>query len=218
MGLKKYKFEKIPSYGNIPVMYKWFKSDTDAIDYDGITNGIIRGNRIYNFYFDNSDGIDLGEGSLLESGLNQDVVIRVEANHTAVAKGNSMVGIPAPLGVIVATAEVGGTIEVFLGGTINHNGDLTLELHTANEAIAEGYALSIGGVPPVPLPVGGVGVSTTATVNPTISTYIKENSNIIVQGDFGATYYKAGCSLAENDNRRAYSALFNYGRGRRAVA
>ncbi len=37
--------------------------DTDAIDYDQITNGIIRNNLIYNFYGDNSDGIDLGEGT-----------------------------------------------------------------------------------------------------------------------------------------------------------
>ncbi|MBU0475770.1 MAG: CotH kinase family protein [Bacteroidetes bacterium] len=37
--------------------------DSDAIDYDQITNGIIRGNKIYNFYGFNSDGIDIGEGS-----------------------------------------------------------------------------------------------------------------------------------------------------------
>jgi parallel beta-helix repeat protein len=37
--------------------------DTDAIDYDGVINGIIRNNRIYGFLGSNSDGIDLGEGS-----------------------------------------------------------------------------------------------------------------------------------------------------------
>ena len=37
--------------------------DTDAIDYDGVKNGIIRNNRIYGFLGSNSDGIDLGEGS-----------------------------------------------------------------------------------------------------------------------------------------------------------
>ena len=37
--------------------------DTDAIDFDGISGGIIRSNRIYNFYGSNSDAIDLGEGS-----------------------------------------------------------------------------------------------------------------------------------------------------------
>lgn len=36
--------------------------DTDAIDFDGVTNGIIRGNRIYAFRGFNSDGIDVGEG------------------------------------------------------------------------------------------------------------------------------------------------------------
>ena len=35
--------------------------DTDAIDYDGVTNGIISGNRIYRFSGPNCDGIDIGE-------------------------------------------------------------------------------------------------------------------------------------------------------------
>ncbi|MDF1699425.1 MAG: CotH kinase family protein [Saprospiraceae bacterium] len=35
--------------------------DTDAIDYDGVTNGKIIGNKIFNFLGFNSDGIDLGE-------------------------------------------------------------------------------------------------------------------------------------------------------------
>ena len=35
--------------------------DTDAIDFDGIHNGVIRNNRIENFFGFNSDGIDLGE-------------------------------------------------------------------------------------------------------------------------------------------------------------
>jgi len=46
--------------------------DTDAIDYDQIDGGIIRNNRIYNFFGINSDGIDLGEGSkniLIENNL-----------------------------------------------------------------------------------------------------------------------------------------------------
>jgi hypothetical protein len=36
--------------------------DTDAIDFDSVTNGIIRGNRIYAFRGFNSDAIDVGEG------------------------------------------------------------------------------------------------------------------------------------------------------------
>lgn len=36
--------------------------DTDAIDFDSVTNGVIRGNRIYAFRGVNSDGIDVGEG------------------------------------------------------------------------------------------------------------------------------------------------------------
>jgi hypothetical protein len=37
--------------------------DTDAIDYDGIDNGIIRNNTIHGFFGFNSDAIDIGEGS-----------------------------------------------------------------------------------------------------------------------------------------------------------
>ncbi|MDG2125230.1 MAG: lamin tail domain-containing protein, partial [Verrucomicrobiales bacterium] len=36
--------------------------DTDAIDFDGVTDGIIRNNRIYAFIGSNSDAIDIGEG------------------------------------------------------------------------------------------------------------------------------------------------------------
>ena len=36
-------------------------TDTDAIDFDGVTDGIIRNNKIHHFYGYNSDGIDLGE-------------------------------------------------------------------------------------------------------------------------------------------------------------
>ena len=37
--------------------------DTDAIDLDNVTNGMVRNNRIYNFLGSNSDGIDIGENS-----------------------------------------------------------------------------------------------------------------------------------------------------------
>jgi parallel beta-helix repeat protein len=37
--------------------------DTDAIDLDGVGYGLVKGNRIYNFFGSNSDGIDLGETS-----------------------------------------------------------------------------------------------------------------------------------------------------------
>ena len=39
------------------------QQDTDAIDFDGVTDGVIRGNWIYGFRGENSDGIDLGEAS-----------------------------------------------------------------------------------------------------------------------------------------------------------
>jgi hypothetical protein len=51
--------------------------DTDGIDYDGVTGGIIRGNRVYDFPSFNSDGIDIGEGSrdlLIEDNIVYDCI------------------------------------------------------------------------------------------------------------------------------------------------
>ncbi len=68
--------------------------DSDAIDYDGISNGIIRGNRIYNFYGDNSDAIDLGEGSkdiLIEGNIIYNISdkgISIGNGSTAIIKRN----------------------------------------------------------------------------------------------------------------------------------
>ena len=51
-----------------------YSFDTDAIDFDGVDGGVIRGNRIYDINGDNSDAIDLGEGS--KNILIQDNLIR----------------------------------------------------------------------------------------------------------------------------------------------
>jgi len=62
--------------------------DSDAIDYDQISNGIIRNNRIYNFYGFNSDAIDLGEGSqniLIEN----NVIYNVDDKGISVGHGST---------------------------------------------------------------------------------------------------------------------------------
>lgn len=52
-------------YGNGQVLNSSFRGnseiDTDAIDFDGVMDGKIIGNKIYNFLGFNSDGIDIGE-------------------------------------------------------------------------------------------------------------------------------------------------------------
>lgn len=79
--------------------------DVDAIDYDNITNGIIRGNRIYNFFGINSDGIDLGEGSsniLIEDNLIYncfDKGISVGQASTAIIKRNIIVNCTQGIGI-----------------------------------------------------------------------------------------------------------------------
>lgn len=79
--------------------------DTDAIDYDQISSGIIRNNKIYNFYGSNSDGIDLGEGSkdiLIENNLIlncSDKGISVGQASTTIIKNNIIVNCAQGVGI-----------------------------------------------------------------------------------------------------------------------
>ena len=133
---------------------------------------------IVNVVADASPNINivLGAGSVLSAGTG-DVVIDIESDNIAQATGGGLSGIPPMVAVVNAHATVGGTINVSLAGTIQHQGNLTLQLHTVNEADATGEALSVG-------PVGGNGVTTDAEVTPTISTFVAPSSNINVTGDF----------------------------------
>ena len=133
---------------------------------------------IINVVADASPNINivLGAGSVLAAGSG-DVVIDIESDNIARATGGGLGGIPPMVAVVNAQAIVGGTINISLAGTIEHQGSLTLQLHTINEAYATGAALSVG-------PVGGTGVTTDAEVTPTISTFVAPSSNINVTGDF----------------------------------
>ncbi|KAA3619367.1 MAG: T9SS C-terminal target domain-containing protein [Calditrichaeota bacterium] len=79
--------------------------DTDAVDYDQIESGIIRGNRIYNFAGTNSDGIDLGEtckNILIENNLIYnctDKGISVGQASTAIVKNNVIVNCGQGIGI-----------------------------------------------------------------------------------------------------------------------
>jgi hypothetical protein len=79
--------------------------DADAIDYDGIAEGIIRGNRIHDFMGDNNDAIDLGEGTsevLIESNLIyncSDKGISVGQASTGVIRGNVIVNCGQGVGI-----------------------------------------------------------------------------------------------------------------------
>ena len=87
--------------------------DTDAIDLDGVTNGLVKGNRIYNLIGFNSDGIDIGEMSsniVIENNLiynSGDKGVSVGQGSTVVLKGNVIVG--SKVGIAVkdnSTADV----------------------------------------------------------------------------------------------------------------
>ncbi|MDB4353932.1 lamin tail domain-containing protein, partial [Akkermansiaceae bacterium] len=79
--------------------------DTDAIDYDGVVNGLIKDCRIYNFLGFNSDAIDTGEqcvNVLIEGNsifFNSDKGISVGQGSTVVLRRNLIVGCPLGVGV-----------------------------------------------------------------------------------------------------------------------
>lgn len=79
--------------------------DVDAIDYDQIAAGVIRGNRIYNFYGPNSDGIDLGEACqdiLVEDNLIfncADKGISIGQTSTALIRHNIIVNCAQGVGI-----------------------------------------------------------------------------------------------------------------------
>lgn len=88
--------------------------DTDAIDYDGVTNGIIQDCRIYNFRGFNSDGIDTGEqcvNVLIEGNTifyNSDKGVSVGQGSSVVMRNNIIVGCAQGVGV----KDYGSTILV----------------------------------------------------------------------------------------------------------
>ncbi len=79
--------------------------DTDAIDFDGVTDGLIEGCRIYHFQGFNSDGIDLGEESkniLIQDNLiyyNDDKGVSVGQGTTIVMRRNLVVGCALGVGI-----------------------------------------------------------------------------------------------------------------------
>lgn len=79
--------------------------DADAIDYDGIRGGIIRGNWLHDFLGDNNDAIDTGEGAvdlLIESNLVQrcfDKAISVGQATTIEARNNLIRDVGIGVGV-----------------------------------------------------------------------------------------------------------------------
>lgn len=79
--------------------------DTDAIDFDGVTNGLIEDCRIYRYQGSNSDGIDIGEACtnvLVRNNLiyfNSDKGISVgQASHVTIS-GNLIVGCVLGIGI-----------------------------------------------------------------------------------------------------------------------
>ena len=88
--------------------------DTDAIDYDGVTNGLILKCRLYNFQGFNSDGIDIGEQCvdvLVEGNAiyyNSDKGVSVGQGSSIILRKNLIVGCPLGVGV----KDFGSTIDI----------------------------------------------------------------------------------------------------------
>lgn len=79
--------------------------NTDAIDIKGVTDGIVRGNRLYNFNGFNSDGIDLGENCknvLIEGNYifgNRDKGISCGGASTCIVRNNIVVACDLGIGI-----------------------------------------------------------------------------------------------------------------------
>lgn len=79
--------------------------DTDAIDFDGVVDGVIEDCRIYHFQGTNSDGIDIGEGTqnlLLQGNLiyySADKGVSVGQGSTIVMRRNVVVGCVLGVGI-----------------------------------------------------------------------------------------------------------------------
>jgi hypothetical protein len=79
--------------------------DTDAIDYDGVIDGLIEDCRIYRFQASNCDGVDIGEGCvnvLIQRNLiyyNADKGFSVGQNSTVTIRQNLVVGCDLGVGV-----------------------------------------------------------------------------------------------------------------------
>jgi uncharacterized repeat protein (TIGR02543 family) len=79
--------------------------DTDAVDFDGVIDGLIEDCRIYRFQGFNSDGIDIGEGTknlLIQGNLiyfNADKGVSVGQGSTVVLRNNVIVGCALGVGI-----------------------------------------------------------------------------------------------------------------------
>ncbi|MCL5096827.1 MAG: lamin tail domain-containing protein [Candidatus Omnitrophica bacterium] len=79
--------------------------DTDAVDFDGVTNGVVEDCRIYRFQGFNSDGIDLGEGAkniIIQGNLiyyNADKGVSVGQGTTVTMRKNLIVGCAMGVGI-----------------------------------------------------------------------------------------------------------------------
>ncbi len=115
--------------------------DTDAIDFDGVADGLIEENRFYRFRGPNSDGIDVGEecSNLLVQGnliyFNSDKGVSIGQGSTALLRRNLIVGCALGVGI----KDAGST------GTIDQNSfvdcDVAVAVYEKNFAMGGGTAL-----------------------------------------------------------------------------
>ncbi|NQV34482.1 MAG: CotH kinase family protein, partial [Phycisphaeraceae bacterium] len=120
--------------------------DVDAIDFDQITDGIIRRNRIYNFYGPNSDGIDLGEACrdiLVEDNLIfncTDKGVSVGQTSTATLRHNVIVNCAQGVGI-----KDEGSYALIEGNTFYGNG-IAVACFEKNLGVGGGHADAINNI------------------------------------------------------------------------
>ena len=114
--------------------------DTDAIDYDQVTNGVIRNSEIHSFFGLNSDGIDLGEES-------NDVLIEGCLIHHCTDKGIS-IGQSSTATIqdnIISQCALGVAIKDLGGADLDHitfyGNQIAVSAYEKNPGLGGGTAL-----------------------------------------------------------------------------
>lgn len=83
------KHSKLAVVENSVFMDSWMP-DTDAIDFDDVENGLIRNNKIHNLVGENSDGIDIGEGSTMVE-ISGNLITNCSDKGISIGQASSMI-------------------------------------------------------------------------------------------------------------------------------
>lgn len=169
--------------------------DTDAIDYDGVNSGIIRNNKIYNLIGENSDGIDIGEGT-----RNVQIYGNLIVNCTD--KGISL-GQASSMSVyrnVIYNCNIGIAVKDFGSSALVYNNTLV-----GNSMGIASYEKNLGSG------AGSVAVFNTILADTEISSIVERNNGeVVVDYSLSNTDILAGAGNVFGDPQLANVSMLNF--------